>query len=214
MFEYEKLVLGELATNCYLLWDSQSREAAVIDAADSAETISEEIEKRQLKLKYVISTHGHFDHNLAALDLKLIYQVPFCASQKDFFLLARQQESANHFLGAKIQVPNFKKIDIDLDKTESLSLGEQKIKIIKTSGHTPGGVSILADKFLFDGDLIFTEGVRGDTRHQYSSDREMFRSICKVLELPDEVEILPGHGETTTVAKAREMFNCQYGEWN
>ena len=73
-------------------------------------------------------------------------------------------------------------------------------------------MSILADKFLFDGDLIFTEGVRGDTRHQYSSDREMFRSICKVLELPDEVEILPGHGETTTVAKAREMFNCQYGE--
>lgn len=215
MFEYEKLILGELATNCYLLWETENRETIVIDASDSAETISEEVEKRHLKLKYVVSTHGHFDHNLAALDLKLIYQVPFCASQKDFFLLERQQQSANHFLGAKIKVPNFKKIDIDLDKTKSLKLGNNKIEIIKTPGHTPGSISVLADElFLFNGDLIFAGGIRGDTRHKYSSSREIFRSICKILELPNNVEICPGHGETTKVFEARELFNCQYCEWN
>lgn len=214
MFKFEKFTLGELATNCYLLWDENSKEAVVIDAADESDFIANEIEKRGLKLKYILSTHGHFDHNLGALDLKLIYAVPFCASEKDFFLLKRQQESANHFLGVKYKIPNFKKIDIDLDKKEELFLGKNKIKIIKTPGHTPGGLSFLADSYLFDGDLVFAGGMRGDSQHSYSSNRDIFRSICKILELPKNIEILPGHGENTNIAEAKGLFNCQYCEWN
>lgn len=214
MFKFEKYILGELATNCYLLWDENSKEAVVIDVADEGNFIADEIAKRGLKLKYILSTHGHFDHNLGALDLKLVYSVPFCASEKDFFLLEQQQESANHFLEQKVHVPNFKKIDINLDKKRELFLGESKIKIIQTPGHTPGGLSFLADNYLFDGDLIFADGMRGDSRHSYSSNRDIFRSICNILELPENVEILPGHGETTDIASAKQFFNCQYCEWN
>jgi len=209
MFKYEVLNLGELRTNCYLLWEEESREAAIIDAADDGVAISQEIERLGLKPKYILATHGHFDHNLGALDLKLIYQIPYCASKKDCFLLERQQETAKHFLKMEIKVPNFKKIDINLDEIEEIELGKEKIKVIKSPGHTPGGLCFLAGNWLFDGDIIFAEGMRGDSKHSYSSNQDIYRSIDTILKLPEDTEIFPGHGEATTVAEAKNFFKRQ-----
>jgi hydroxyacylglutathione hydrolase len=206
VFKYEVLVLGELKTNCYLLWDEISKEVVVIDAADDGVAISDEIERLGLKLKYILTTHGHFDHNLGALDLKLIYSVPYCCSQKDWFLLERQQETAKHFLGINIKVPNLKKIDVDLDKEEKIELGNKIIKIIKTPGHTPGGLSFLADNYLFSGDTIFAEGMRGQTSYGYCSTKDIYESINKILDLPDNTEILSGHGEATWLSEAKQFF--------
>ena len=206
MFKYEVLVLGELSTNCYLLWEEKSKEAVVIDAADDGVAISDEIQRLGLTLKYILATHGHFDHNLGVLDLKLIYNVPFACSHKDWFLLERQQESAKHFLKMEIKVPNLKKIDFDLDKEKEIILGDKKIEIIKSPGHTPGGLCFLADGYLFDGDLIFAEGMRGNTSYGYCSTKNIFESINKVLGLPDSTEIFPGHGEATIVADAKQFF--------
>ena len=206
MFKYEVLVLGELQTNCYLLWDEESKEAGIIDGADDGVAISEEIEKRQLKPKYILATHGHFDHNLGALDLKLIYNIPFCASQKDWFLLERQQETAKHFLKMEIKVPNLKEIDINLDNREELEIGGKIVKIIKTPGHTPGGLSFLAENLLFSGDTIFAEGMRGQTNHLYSSTKDIYKSINEILNLPKDTIILSGHGDATTVSEARQFF--------
>lgn len=206
MIKYEVLVLGELKTNCYLLWDEKNKEAAVIDAADDGISISDEIERLGLKLKYILATHGHFDHNLGVLDLKLIYKVPYCASKKDMFLLERQQETAKHFLGMDVKVPNLKKIDIDLDDVEELKLGEETIKVIKCPGHTPGGLSFLTGSYLFSGDTLFAEGLRGQTTYRYSSTKDIFNSIYSLLELPEYTEIFPGHGESTIVSDARQFF--------
>lgn len=206
MFKYETLVLGDLQTNCYLLWDENSQETAIIDAADDGVAISEEIERRQLKPKYILATHGHFDHNLGVLDLKLIYNIPYCVSQKDWFLLERQQETAKHFLKMEVKVPNLKKIDLDLDQKEEIKLGGKVIKIINTPGHTPGGVSFLADYLLFSGDTIFAEGMRGRTDFKYSLTKDLKISIDKILDLPENTNILPGHGEATTVGEARQYF--------
>lgn len=206
MIKYEVLVLGELKTNCYLVWDEKSKEAVVIDAADDGVAISDEVERLGLKLKYILATHGHFDHNLGVLDLKLIYNIPYCCSQKDWFLLERQQETAKHFLGMDIKVPNLKKIDIDLNLEEKIELGEKIIKIIKTPGHTPGGLSFLADNYLFSGDTIFAQGLRGQTSHNYSSTKEIYESIDKILELPEDTAILSGHGEITWVSEAKQFF--------
>ena len=206
MLKYEVLALGELKTNCYLVWDEKSKELAVIDAADDGVAISDEIQRLGLNLKYILATHGHFDHNLGVLDLKLIYKAPFACSQKDWFLLQRQQESATHFLKMEIKVPNLKKIDIDLSKEEEIKLGEETINIIKTPGHTPGGLSFLGRDYLFDGDLIFAQGLRGQTNYGYSSTKDIFESINIILDLPDSTEIFPGHGEATTVAEAKTFF--------
>ena len=206
MFKYEVLVLGELQTNCYLLWDEKSKEAIIIDAADDGVAISEEIEKLQLKPKYILATHGHFDHNLGVLDLKLIYNIPYCASQKDWFLLERQQETAQYFLKMEIKVPNLEKIDIDLDKKDKIEIGGKIIKIIKCPGHTPGGLAFLADNLLFSGDTIFAGGMVGKTIFKYSSSEDLNGSINKILSLPENTKILSGHGEVTSVEESRKYF--------
>jgi glyoxylase-like metal-dependent hydrolase (beta-lactamase superfamily II) len=164
MIKYEVLVMGELQTNCYLVWDTTSKEAVIIDAADDGVLISEEIERIGLKPKYILATHGHFDHNLGVLDLKLIYNIPYCVNIKDWFLLERQQETAKHFLNIDIKTPNLQKIDIDLDKKKEIKLGEEVLKIIKTPGHTPGSVCFYnrKNKILFSGNTLFKE-YRGRT---------------------------------------------------
>lgn len=206
MFKYEVLVLGELQTNCNLLWDDESKEAAIIDAADDGVAISEEIEKRGLKPKFILATHGHFDHNLGVLDLKLIYNIPYCASEKDLFLLKRQQETASYFLKKEIKIPNLTKIDIDLDETNEIKLGNKIIKILKCPGHTPGGLAFWADNLLFSGDTIFAHGMVGKTVFKYSSADDLKRSINSILNLPKDTVILSGHGEATTVGEALSYF--------
>ncbi len=206
MFKYEILILGELQTNCYLLWEENSKEVAIIDPADDGVAISEEVERLQLKPKYVLATHGHFDHNLGALDIKLIYKIPYCTSEKDMFLLKRQQETARYFLKKNIRVPDIKKIDINLDEIKEVELGEKQIKILKCPGHTPGGLAFLADQFLFSGDTIFAEGMVGRTDFEYSSVTDLKNSIREILNLPINTIILPGHGETTTIAGAKQYF--------
>jgi len=197
---YKKLVRGELVTNCYLCWNERTKECVVIDPADDGTGISEEIETLGLKPIMVIATHGHFDHVLAALDIKLIYGITFGCSSKDSFLLKRQDKTAEHFLKRKVGVPEIK-IDVDFDKEKEIKLGEDKLAVIKTPGHTPGGVCFYAKKenFLFSGDTLF-KGLRGRTDFSYGSTEDLFSSIDKILKLPTETVILPGHGEETTVA--------------
>jgi glyoxylase-like metal-dependent hydrolase (beta-lactamase superfamily II) len=144
----------------------------------------------------ILATHGHFDHLLGALDLKLIYQVPFYCSSLDQFLLDRQKETARHFLGRDIKVPNFKKIDIDLDMTKEIILGEEKLEVIKTPGHTPGGVCFYNQKndWLFSGDTLFAQGV-GRTDTSYGNINDLKKSLEIIKKLSPDTEILSGHGE-------------------
>lgn len=207
MIRYEKMVLGQLDTNCYLVWDEDTKECVVIDPADDGVSISEEINNLQLKVKGVFLTHGHFDHCLGALDLKLIYNVDFGCSSKDEFLLDRQDETAKHFLKREIQVPNFIKIDIDLNKTKIIKLGDEIFTIIKTPGHTPGSVCFYnrKNKLLFSGDTLFA-GLRGRTDFRYGSTPNIFKSLKKLMKLDKDTLVLPGHGEETTIERESRRY--------
>lgn len=200
MIRYEKMIIGELQTNCYLVWDEETKECLVIDPADDGVSISEEIINKQLKVKMVFLTHGHFDHCLGALDLKLIYSADFGCSQKDAFLLDRQDETAKHFLKREIRVPNFIKIDIDLDKIDSFKLGKEIFEVIKTPGHTPGSVCFYSakQKLLFSGDTLFL-GLRGRTDFSYGSTKKIFESLKKLMKLEKDTSVLPGHGDETSI---------------
>lgn len=201
------MVLGQLDTNCYLVWDEDTKECVVIDPADDGVSISEEINNLQLKVKGVFLTHGHFDHCLGALDLKLIYNVDFGCSSKDEFLLDRQDETAKHFLKREIQVPNFIKIDIDLNKTKIIKLGDEIFTIIKTPGHTPGSVCFYnrKNKLLFSGDTLFA-GLRGRTDFRYGSTPNIFKSLKKLMKLDKDTLVLPGHGEETTIERESRRY--------
>ena len=210
MIKYEVLVMGELQTNCYLVWDESTKEAIIIDAADDGVVISEEIEKRSLKLKYILATHGHFDHNLGVLDLKLVYDIPFCASVKDMFLLERQKETAKYYLKIDIETPNLKKIDIDLGKEKEIKIGNERLEIIKTPGHTPGSICFYSAKhnLLFSGDTIFKDS-RGRTDFEYGSTEKIFESLRKLIKLPEDTTVLSGHGEETTIGSEKSKYTLK-----
>jgi len=207
MIRYEKIVIGQLDTNCYLVWEEETKECLVIDPADDGVSISEEINSKNLKVKYIFLTHGHFDHCLGALDLKLIYNIDFGCSSKDAFLLDRQDETAKHFLKRKIQVPNFVKIDIDLDKIKNFKLGEEEFEVIKTPGHTPGSVCFYFNKqnLLFSGDTLFA-GLRGRTDFKYGSTKNIFASLKKLMKLNLNTLVLPGHGDETTIERESKHY--------
>jgi len=202
MINYKVLRLGQLETNCYLVWE-RSKDCLIIDPADESTEITEEIRMRGLIPKGIVATHGHFDHVLAALDLKLIYQIPFYCSSRDKFLLDRVGETAEYFLKRKIKMPKLK-IDKDLERLGAIKIGEEKLEIIKTPGHTPGSICLYdkAAKILFSGDTIF-KGSVGRTDFAYGSEEKLEKSLKMIGGLEEETVILPGHGKETTIGEER-----------
>ena len=184
MMKYEVLILGQLETNCYLVWEEKTKKGIVIDPADDGVAISEEITARQIELMGIVMTHGHFDHCLAALDLKLMYQVPIFVSSEDKFLLERQNSTAKHFLKTKIETPNIVTIDKDLSKIKEVWIGKEKLEVIKTPGHTPGSVCLYSqkDKILFSGDTLFKQ-FRGRTDFAYGSTKKIYDSLKRLMKL-------------------------------
>ena len=188
-FLVKKLVLGELSSNCWLV-ANQKKECLIIDPGDVG--IEEVVESEGWKPIIVAATHGHFDHVLGALDLKLMYGIPFACSSQDEFLLKRQGQTAKYFLGKEIKTPNFSKIDIDLDKEKEIF----GLKVIKTPGHTPGSVCFYSkeDNLLFSGDTLFADGA-GRTDFSYGDNTKLQESLKKLAKLPPKTLILPGHGD-------------------
>lgn len=213
MLYFRKLVVGEMMTNCYLLW-SENKSCVVIDPGDEGTEIAQVINELQLKPMMILLTHGHFDHILGVIDLQLIYNIPIAMGKEDVFLVDRAGETAGYFLKRNVKIPKIKSISENLPEIKTIKLEDEIIKVIKSPGHTPGGVSFYApkSKLLFTGDTVFANGLRGETDHEYSSKKLLFRSICNLLKLPDETVMLPGHGEETNITEAKRLFNCDYCE--
>lgn len=207
MIKQEVIVLGNLETNCHLVWDEETKKGLVIDPADDGVAISDEIENRKIKLVGIVMTHGHFDHCLAALDLKLMYNTPIYVSSKDKFLLDRQDETAKYFLKRELQIPNLIKIDEDLEEIKEIVFGKSKFEVIKTPGHTPGSVCLYSkeDNLLFSGDTLFKD-LRGRTDFKYGSTKKIFESLKKLMKLPEETDVYSGHGEATTIGREKERY--------
>lgn len=191
--------LGELSTNCYIVVDKKSAEAVIIDPADAGEFLVQKVLEKELKVKMIIATHGHFDHILAATYLQLALKVPFLIHKEDEFLLDRMQDSAIHFLGTD---PGPKPtISANLKDGDSVSVGDISLDVIHTPGHTPGSISLLTGGKIFVGDLLFASGGVGRTDFKYSNNEKLKRSIKKILSFPKETMLLSGHGGPTLVGR-------------
>jgi len=129
----EKLVVGQLQTNCYLVWDEKSGEVIIIDPADDADYIIRRIQDFELKPKLILATHGHFDHVLAVPELKLAYGIPFLMHKADLFLLKRSKETAKYFTGAQADPPLMPNKFIK--EGDLIKFGKEKLKVIETPGH-------------------------------------------------------------------------------
>lgn len=196
----EQLTVGQLATNCYLIWDEETLEGAIIDPGDDGEFIIQKIQNIGISPKSILVTHGHFDHIGAVTELRLAFNIPFYLHQKDLFLIKRATRSARFFTGVTTDpcLPP----DKFLKEGEIIKIGQEELKVLETPGHTPGSVSFFAPKILFSGDVIFEEGV-GRVDFSYSSKNDLRNSIKKILSLPPETLIFPGHGETFKMDKIK-----------
>lgn len=206
MLNYMRIIVGEMGTNCYLVY-SQDKTAVIIDPGDEGVEIAQTINELGLKPMAILLTHGHFDHILGVLDLQLIFKIPVAMGKEDIFIVNRAAATAEYYLKKKIKVPKILSINKDLKNISNLKIGNETIKIIKTPGHTPGSVCFYAQKsgLLFSGDTIFASGI-GDTTHQYSSKSDLNKSIEKILVLPDGVKVLSGHGEEISLILLRRLF--------
>jgi hydroxyacylglutathione hydrolase len=195
MIKVITLTVGALSTNCYLVYDAESKDAIVLDPGDSALYIEDKIRDADLNPSAVVLTHGHYDHLLAALEISLAYDIPICLNNRDIFLQKKAAKTAQYFGGTGESLQPI--TTLNLEKTVHPKIGNSKVKIMEIPGHTPGSVALYMknDGFLFSGDLLFDDGTYGDTSHEYSDKKEFARSLKQILRLPKETIVYPGHGK-------------------
>ena len=185
--EIKKFVLGALENNVYLL--VKEKEAVLIDC-EQPTVILRYLEKNELKLKMILLTHGHFDHVHGLEEIKKRAGAEVWVNEKDVGLQ----------YGGEIAADKFFK------DGQSITFNGEEIKVIFTPGHTPGSVCFLLGKHLFSGDTLFKQGV-GRTDLPGGNIRELEKSLQRVLALPPETKVYPGHGEETTIGNEQFLTN-------
>ena len=198
--KYELVVVGALETNCYLVYCEETRECAVIDPGADPEKIVSTIADLELKPVAVLNTHGHVDHIGANVDIVQKYGVPLMIHAADEGLLQVSDFiELSLLLGAK----NSPAPDRLLADGDEIAVGRRSLRVIHIPGHTPGSVGFVHGGLLFSGDTLFCGGV-GRTDLPGGSWKDLERSIRdRILSLPEETVVLPGHGPHTTVAQER-----------
>lgn len=200
--------LGQMQANCYLL--DEDGKALLIDPADSADFILEQIQRQNLDLVGIVATHGHFDHVMAAGEIQLSYpHLSLHINKKDEFLLRRLPETAKHFLGFDPTVVPVR-LTADL-KAGMITIDTFTFQVIHTPGHTPGSSCLYFKErgILFSGDTLFQSGI-GRYDFDYSDKADLKNSLQKILKLPEETRILPGHGEETLVDYERGIIDLYF----
>lgn len=193
-----RMVLGSVSTNCYFVYDEKIREAVVIDPADNGARIVETLKQNNLKPIAILLTHGHFDHIYGVAKLKQLAHIDIYADEAEKELLGDEKSNCSEQFGRICTVTP----DHLLKNGECLTLGGMKIQMISTPGHTSGGCCyyIKDAGFLLSGDTLF-EGSVGRTDFPTGSMSQLIRSIQeRLLCLPDDTKIYPGHGDSTTLA--------------
>jgi len=205
--EIKTLVLGELQTNCYLVIDQNNNQCIIIDPADEADFISEQILRLKVEPLALLATHGHFDHILAANELQLAFNIPFYIHEKDLFLVKNLKKNASFWTERRIVEKPPEKISF-YPKNFKFQISNFKFTIISTPGHTPGSVCLYFKKenIIFTGDTLFPDGV-GRTDLSYSSEKDLFASLKKLSQLPLKTKIYPGHGDCGINLKEVKVFS-------
>lgn len=195
----ETLVLGSLQTNCYILLEESTGEAAIIDPADQAEQILETVKQMGCTVKYIIITHAHIDH-IAALDAVAIKTgAPVVIHAADQYTL--NNDALNLALYFGLPAPTVK-ASIIVHDGDSLPLGSQTLQILHTPGHNKGSMCILCGDILIAGDTLFFESI-GRVDHYGGNMQDILQSLDKLLQLPDNTKVYPGHGPATTIGHER-----------
>jgi hydroxyacylglutathione hydrolase len=201
---HEMLVVGMLACNCSIFGDEASREAFVIDPGDDIYEILSIVKKHGLRISTIVVTHAHIDHIGGAAKLKAITGAPVYLNEEDLPIYDSLAWQAG-WLG--METPEQTEIDVAPRDGEVLRLGPAEFTVLYTPGHTPGSISlwIPSEKKLVAGDTLFRDSI-GRTDLPGGDGQRILESIReKLLPLPDETLVIPGHGSSTTMGREKEF---------
>ena len=207
-------------TNCYLLYDPESRDAAIIDVAGPIDPLLATVRSKGLNLRYFLLTHGHFDHliGLPAIrdsfpeTLVCMHALGFedMQDQRQWFfgnfgeeLITRMMINPKFKKMINFDVKTFDEPDLFLREGQFLALGKWVIRVLHSPGHSRGGLCYSVDGLLFSGDVLF-KGLVGRVDVHNSSRDDQIASVRRLYrELSDEIIVYPGHGESTTIGVER-----------
>lgn len=206
MMKIETFVIGMIGTNCYLVSNEETKECFLVDAAADSPRLVSYIKEHGLCLKAILLTHGHFDHIMGIDSLVKEFGVPVYAHQEESVLLNDASVNASAMYGTGYTYSNA----VYLQDGQTLELAGITLKVLYTPGHTIGGCCYYWEDghVLFSGDTLFCASV-GRTDLPTGSGGTLVRSIReKLLTLPDETRVCPGHMEETTIGyeKANNPF--------
>ncbi len=197
------LPVGPLQCNCSIIGDEQTHEAMVIDPGDQIEDILEILRQEKLTLKQIVITHAHIDHVGGAMKLKAATGAPILMNQNDYALLKMLDMQAA-WVG--MRPPGAVKVDEAAEEGRVLRIGGIAANVVHTPGHTEGSICLYfpQEKKLIAGDTLFAGSI-GRTDLPGGSFDKIIRSLhTRVLALPDETLVVPGHGPQTTIGDERE----------
>lgn len=196
------LQVGNLGTNCYLAYDEQTLDGVVIDPGGEGARIVREVANHHIKVQAILLTHGHADHIMALKHVREAFQVPVIIHKEDETMLGDVKRNLSFFVGEAISYTSVDRLVAD---EEVVKLGSLSFKVLHTPGHTPGGCCFQFGSDVFCGDTIFSESI-GRTDLPGGSYAQILQSIQeKIMTLPDDTSLYPGHGPQTTVGWERRM---------
>ncbi|MGD9678753.1 MAG: MBL fold metallo-hydrolase [Vulcanibacillus sp.] len=199
--DIKKFIISEMGVNCYLIHDN--KEAILIDASFYPKEIEKYIDNNYLKLSAILITHAHFDHIAGIEHLRKKYDSPVYIHQNECEWLV------NPSLNGSELFPYFGKVVCRRSENHIIgdthyNIGNFKIEVIFTPGHSPGGVSYKIENYLFTGDTLFYHSI-GRTDFIGGNQNKLLKSIKnKLFVLPEETIVLPGHGEQSTIGEEKK----------
>lgn len=194
-----QLCVGMVGTNCYIVYDEKSREAVVIDPGDNAASILKSVEKENLSVRYVLLTHAHFDHILAAHEVLQKTGAKYVVPEADQWLL--HHENMGQFRSI---VRSYAEDTPDILATEGtqITFGDLTATYMNTPGHTPGSSVIMIRDCLFTGDTLFRHEC-GRCDLEGGDFGQMLHSLKRLYDLDGDYKVLPGHEGLSTLSEER-----------
>jgi hydroxyacylglutathione hydrolase len=196
------IVVGVFQENCWIIGNRRTREGIVIDPGDQADEILNLAKDMGVNVKAIVNSHAHVDHILGVGDVQKATGAKFLMHEKELAIAASAAQTAKSFTGQDYESPPTP--DAFLNDGDEIDVDGVKLKVIHTPGHTPGSLSFYTEGMLFSGDTLFRGSIGRTDLPGGDHEEEMASIIDKLLGLPDETVVLPGHMQETQIGLERQ----------
>ncbi len=195
----ERIVVGDFFTNCYIVGCEEEKVCAIIDPGSDGEKIKKVIDKKGLKPIFIINTHGHFDH----IGANNFFNLSVYIHKDDADFLTDPEKNLSSLFYSPYVCKNS---IVELNDGDKIKIGKIILEVLHTPGHTPGSICLKTENILFTGDTVFENGI-GRTDFPFGDEEKLIKSIKeKIIILPDNTEIYPGHGGLSKIMNIKIWF--------